>query len=614
MSNSVTINNIKDYGAVGNGSTDDTAAFTKAVASLPSGGILYLPIGTYLVTNLVLVKNNLTIRAEKGAKITSSIVPSASDVAIMKITGNNLVISDLEIAYTGIATAKLGGKARNGLQVHGNNIYIENVEVHNTTWAGIATGGVDTSNVTILNCNCHHNGMAGISTGNTADPKTSGYPTEINVLGGSYNSNGNPSFNTFDGYGMTLDVITAKVIGVTANYNFGRGIDSHYCLKSLQISNNYCEGNGLVTDGSKDTIGIQVTRTGRNVVISNNVVKDMKYLECVGILVGGDASYPTNGIGNVVITGNSIENIKNAGIFVRGYKTDRVVITDNILRDTLGLFVQPNTPADANAHIKNLLISNNINTNTGGDAYLQIGGQKNGDFITVTGNVSDSLSLAFYTKHKGSFQIKDNKLLQPITLSCPASTGNVDGNLFELLNYTGSTGMVLNEDYYKGSFRGNTILNSPGSGIEICNGTYDVANNTIINPSRSGSGRGNGILVIDGTPKITNNYISSTDGKMAVGVRIDIYNRGLLINGNTIEHSTDNTLGYRNTAGKIYAEYLVDPTMKQFQMGYTAAPTDKLGWKVGDLVYHKSPTTNVGWMCVSSASGSGTWANMTGKA
>jgi parallel beta-helix repeat protein len=611
MTESLYISNIKDYGAIGNGSTNDTAAFTKALAAIPDGGILYIPMGSYVITNLAIVKNNLTLRGEKGTKITSSTVPSTSDVAIIKITGNNLVINDLEIAYTGIATAALGGKARNGLQVHGSNIYIENVEVHHATWAGIATGGVDTSKVTIMNCNCHHNGMAGISTGNTADPKTSGYPTEINVLGGSYNSNGNPSFNTYDGYGMTLDVISAKVIGVTANYNFGRGIDSHYSLNSLQISDNYCEGNGLVTDGSKDTIGIHVVRTGRNVIISNNTVKDMKNLECVGILVGGDVNYPTNGIGNVVIIGNSIDTIKNAGIFVRGYKTERVLIADNILRDTLGLFVQPNTPSDANAHVKNLSIANNIVTNTANDAYLQIGDQKNGDYVSITGNICDYISLAFTTNHKGTFQIEDNKILKPIDILCPGSIGNVERNIMDLQSYSGATGMTLSTTSYSGTFNGNTVLNSPGWGLEVYSGSHDVSHNTIINPSRTTSGRSGGIWVNGGTPKITNNYISCTDGRMAVGVRIDAYTRGLVINGNTIEHNVDNTLGYQNTAGKVFAEYLVDPTMKQFQMGYTAAPTDNLGWKVGDLVYHKSPTTNMGWMCTSSASGRGTWASMT---
>lgn len=38
---------VKDYGATGNGSTDDTSAITAAIAALPNPGVLYFPPGTY---------------------------------------------------------------------------------------------------------------------------------------------------------------------------------------------------------------------------------------------------------------------------------------------------------------------------------------------------------------------------------------------------------------------------------------------------------------------------------------------------------------------------------------------------------------------------------------
>ena len=45
---------VKDFGAVGNGTTNDTAAIQAAIDSLsPNGGTLYMPPGTYLVDSLV---------------------------------------------------------------------------------------------------------------------------------------------------------------------------------------------------------------------------------------------------------------------------------------------------------------------------------------------------------------------------------------------------------------------------------------------------------------------------------------------------------------------------------------------------------------------------------
>src|SRR6185312_12667485 len=37
--------NVRDFGAVGDGMTDDTQAFKKAIASLGAGGVLFVPQG-----------------------------------------------------------------------------------------------------------------------------------------------------------------------------------------------------------------------------------------------------------------------------------------------------------------------------------------------------------------------------------------------------------------------------------------------------------------------------------------------------------------------------------------------------------------------------------------
>ena len=61
---------VKDFGAVGDGVTDDTAAIKSTFASLPTGGTVYFPFGTYLVSsqininpNTIVVGNNSTISA-----------------------------------------------------------------------------------------------------------------------------------------------------------------------------------------------------------------------------------------------------------------------------------------------------------------------------------------------------------------------------------------------------------------------------------------------------------------------------------------------------------------------------------------------------------------------
>ena len=56
------IGNIKRYGAVGNGSTDDTAAFTAALADSTIRTI-YIPNGTYLCDGFTIADAAIEVRA-----------------------------------------------------------------------------------------------------------------------------------------------------------------------------------------------------------------------------------------------------------------------------------------------------------------------------------------------------------------------------------------------------------------------------------------------------------------------------------------------------------------------------------------------------------------------
>ena len=68
--------NVKDYGAVGNGVADDTAAVQAAItAANTSGGTIFFPIGTYKVIS-TLVFSNCDVESASGATIVSSASPA----------------------------------------------------------------------------------------------------------------------------------------------------------------------------------------------------------------------------------------------------------------------------------------------------------------------------------------------------------------------------------------------------------------------------------------------------------------------------------------------------------------------------------------------------------
>lgn len=67
------VGNVKDFGAVGDGSTDDTAAFKAAIAG-SAGGALLIPAGRYLITDVLSIsKPDLVLRGE-GSGPTGSVL------------------------------------------------------------------------------------------------------------------------------------------------------------------------------------------------------------------------------------------------------------------------------------------------------------------------------------------------------------------------------------------------------------------------------------------------------------------------------------------------------------------------------------------------------------
>ena len=61
--------NVRDYGAVGDGLTNDTNAIRAAIAAVGSGGIVYAPAGNYLCGGLV-ITSGITLRGDGQGKTT----------------------------------------------------------------------------------------------------------------------------------------------------------------------------------------------------------------------------------------------------------------------------------------------------------------------------------------------------------------------------------------------------------------------------------------------------------------------------------------------------------------------------------------------------------------
>lgn len=76
--------NVKDYGATGNGSSNDTSAVQSAITALPStGGTVYFPAGTYLVDNITLPAFPKVVNLVGAGRRATTLQPFTSNTKII---------------------------------------------------------------------------------------------------------------------------------------------------------------------------------------------------------------------------------------------------------------------------------------------------------------------------------------------------------------------------------------------------------------------------------------------------------------------------------------------------------------------------------------------------
>lgn len=89
--------NVRDYGATGNGTTDDTASINSAIAAVnsASGGVLYLPIGTYIISSPLTTPVSYTVIRGDGMGTRLKLASSWSGAQVFNLTNSNVTITAL---------------------------------------------------------------------------------------------------------------------------------------------------------------------------------------------------------------------------------------------------------------------------------------------------------------------------------------------------------------------------------------------------------------------------------------------------------------------------------------------------------------------------------------
>lgn len=259
--------NVKSFGAVGNGSTNDTAAIQAALAAVSTNGsVVYFPPGSYKITSTLTVSISGTTLVGDGWS--SQIIYDGSTVTpAINATGNiKLFMRDLRLSQS---NASHLGTCLDLSQV--NSGVFERLLID----GGGASGVAPLIGITMNAATCHYNSIRS-SRVNYGGASSIG----INLIGGSHSNtiedvHAIPQGDDSASSGIYINgVHSTTLIHPDIESGAGNGIWLDTGSNSTTILNAYCEANNVNLKISSGVVGTVVSggtfQTGTTANIQDN--------------------------------------------------------------------------------------------------------------------------------------------------------------------------------------------------------------------------------------------------------------------------------------------------------------------------------------------------------
>lgn len=251
--------NVKDFGALGDGTTDDTAAINTAILAVytAGGGVLFFPVGTYMISSAISLQPYVTLRGATPYFSIIKIRPNITWTAAAMIDTGTSAATDIGIESLGVD----GNKANLSTDDNGIGIF----------FGRVARGFV-------RNCAVKDTVRSGICLGSSA---IAGPCQEIVIANNHVNGCGK---STSSADAMGIAVVHAERVTVTGNVCTNNQVGIHCethdgasdTCRDIAIVGNTIEGNGALF--SFFGIGVvgrtSAAATQRVTVVGNTITGD----------------------------------------------------------------------------------------------------------------------------------------------------------------------------------------------------------------------------------------------------------------------------------------------------------------------------------------------------
>lgn len=350
--------NVKDYGAKGNGTTNDTLAIAKAIAAAGvSGGQVYLPGGTYMLSGAsgaaLTLKDNVSLIGDGMGITTLKMVNFASYSMTILISANGT-------DNVGISNLTLDGNRDNNNAIgtsgwyNGNatDVKISGVETMNFSASGLKLSGWAglERHIEVVD-SVFHASMFGVEALTMVDTVLQNNVAYGNTYG--FNVGGDVALKDNQAYNNTVNGILVQESGTTveggevyANGDDGLWINaSGFSITGVDVHDN--QGSGIYLDGS--THGV----VSYNAVHNNSLGTPGPEIELFG---SGKVNAPSTSAYNTIsyntVTGS---HLSTYGIFESQAVHDNL-FTHNIVSHTTQGSIVAVSSSEVSGNTDSLLI------------------------------------------------------------------------------------------------------------------------------------------------------------------------------------------------------------------------------------------------------------------